>query len=209
MAERAYDLSACAVGVVEADAMLSAATVRAGDVVIALGSSGLHSNGFSMVRHVLLGMNRMRLDSPVEDIDGCPVLGELLLTPTRIYARDCLALLAETRVRVFSHITGGGLAGNLARVLPGDADAVIDRGTWAPQPVFELIARRGGTEQAEMERTFNLGVGMVAVLAPDDIDRALALLTARHVPAWVCGEVLAGSGEVRVVGKHGQAAPGR
>jgi phosphoribosylformylglycinamidine cyclo-ligase len=137
-------------------------------------------------------------------------LGEELLVPTRIYARDCLALAAETGVRTFAHITGGGLARNLERVLPNGLVAQADRGSWTPDQVFSLIQGRGRVERAEMEKTFNMGVGMVAVLPPDDVDRALAVLTARHVPAWVLGEVTRSTGEesgelgsrVRMVGVH-------
>ncbi|HVL84550.1 MAG TPA: phosphoribosylformylglycinamidine cyclo-ligase [Pseudonocardia sp.] len=182
-----YDLSATGIGIVEADAMLRPERVRPGDVVLAMGSSGLHSNGYSLARHVLLDIARMPLDGHVEEFGHS--LGEELLAPTRIYARDCLALAAETGVRTFAHITGGGLARNLERVLPAGLEAVCERGTWTPAPVFKLIATRGRVERAEMERTFNMGVGMVAVLPPDDVDRALAVLTARHVPAWVLGEV--------------------
>jgi phosphoribosylformylglycinamidine cyclo-ligase len=171
-------------------------------VLIALGSSGLHSNGYSLVRHVLLGAGRMRLDAVVEELGNQRSLGEELLTPTRIYAKDCLALIGETDVHAFSHITGGGLAGNIARVLPASLDAVIDRSTWAPQPIFDLIGARGRIEQHEMERTFNMGVGMVAIMGAEDADRALALLTARHIPAWVVGEVVRGTSEARLVGTY-------
>ena len=129
----------------------------------------------------------MALHGHVEEFGH--TLGEELLTPTRIYARDCLAVAAETGVRTFSHITGGGLARNLERVLPPGVEAVVERGSWTPAPVFGLIAARGRVERAEMEKTFNMGVGMVAVLPPDDVDRALAMLTARHVPSWVLGSV--------------------
>jgi phosphoribosylformylglycinamidine cyclo-ligase len=182
-----YDLSASGVGVVEADAMLGPERVRPGDVVLAMASSGLHSNGYSLARHVLLELARMPLDAQVEEFGR--TLGEELLEPTRIYALDCLALAAETEVRTFAHITGGGLARNLARVLPRGLVAVCDRGTWTPAPVFKMIATRGRVERAEMEKTFNMGIGMVAVLSPGDVERALAVLTARHVPAWVLGDV--------------------
>jgi phosphoribosylformylglycinamidine cyclo-ligase len=195
-----YDIAATGVGVVESDQVLGAERVREGDVVLAMGSSGLHSNGFSLVRHVLLQGARLPLDAVVDEL-GVP-LGQELLVPTRIYARDCLSLIAETEVRVFSHVTGGGLAANLERVLPGHLAVTIDRSTWTPQPVFGLVQDRGRVEQAEMERTFNMGVGMVAVVAPHDVDRALALLTARHVPAWVAGQVVAGNGSVRLTGSH-------
>ena len=200
MAEDHYDIAGTGVGVVEADQLLGADRVRAGDVVIAMASSGVHSNGFSLVRHVLLQGARLRLEAVVDEVGG--VLGEVLLTPTRIYARDCLSLVSETEVHAFSHITGGGLAGNLARVLPDGVGTVLDRSTWTPPPVFGLIRGRGRVEQAEMERTFNMGVGMVAVVAPHDADRALAVLTARHVPAWVLGTVTAGGGGVTLAGSH-------
>jgi phosphoribosylformylglycinamidine cyclo-ligase len=187
MAEGAYDLSATGVGVVEADAVLGPERVRPGDVIIAMGSTGLHSNGFSLARHVLLEIGRMPLEGQVEEFGR--TLGEELLEPTRIYAKDCLAVVAEAEVRTIAHITGGGMAANVARVIPPGLHAVLDRGTWTPAPVFSMIAQRGRVERLEMERTFNMGVGMVAVVAPEDVDRALAVLTARHVPSWVLGEI--------------------
>jgi len=195
-----YDIAGTGVGIVEADQLLGADRVRAGDVVVALGSSGVHSNGFSLVRHVLLQGARLPLDAVVDELGAA--LGEVLLTPTRIYARDCLALLAETEMHAFAHVTGGGLAANLARVLPDGVRVVLDRATWTPQPVFGLVQARGRVEQAEMERTFNMGIGMVAVLAEHDADRALAVLTARHVPTWVLGTVAAGEGGVVLQGRH-------
>ncbi|MFC4948465.1 phosphoribosylformylglycinamidine cyclo-ligase [Pseudonocardia sp. GCM10023141] len=187
MEDGGYDISATGVGIVEADAMLRPDLVRPGDVLVAMASSGLHSNGYSLARHVLLDIARMPLEGHVEEFGH--TLGEELLVPTTIYARDCLTLAAETSVRTFSHITGGGLARNLERVLPPGLDAVVERNTWTPAPVFKLIASRGRVERAEMEKTFNMGVGMVAVLPADDVDRALAVLTARHVRSWVLGEV--------------------
>jgi phosphoribosylformylglycinamidine cyclo-ligase len=187
MPNDAYDLSATGVGVVEVDAILRPESVRPGDVVVAMASSGLHSNGYSLARHVLLEMARMPLDGHVEEFGR--TLGEQLLEPTRIYAKDCLALVAETEVRTFAHITGGGLVANLSRVMPRGLVAVLERGSWTPAAEFALIARRGRVARAEMERTFNMGVGMVAVVDPAEVDRALAVLKARHVRAWVLGEV--------------------
>jgi phosphoribosylformylglycinamidine cyclo-ligase len=181
-----YDVAGAATGMVRADAVLGPDRVRAGDVVIAMGSSGLHANGYSLARHVLLTASRLSLDSTADL--GVP-LGEELLTPTRIYALDCLALAAATEVHAFSHVTGGGLAANLARVLPAGLRAGIDRTTWTPAPIFDLIAARGGVAAEEMERTFNLGVGMVAVVASEVADAALDLLRGRGVDAWACGEV--------------------
>ena len=202
MEPEAYDLAATGVGVVEAEAVLGSERVHAGDVVIGMASSGLHSNGYSLVRHALLGDGRMKLEADFDDLDEDRTLGEVLLTPTRIYAQDCLALVAEAEVHALAHITGGGLAGNVGRVLPHHVDVVMDRGTWVPSPVFRLIRERGGVEDVEMERTFNMGVGMVAIVAAADADRALALLMSRRVPAWVIGEVVDGRGEARVVGTH-------
>lgn len=187
MAPDHYDISATGVGVVEADDVLGPDRVKPGDVIIAMGSSGLHSNGYSLARKVLLEIDRMNLAGHVEEFGR--TLGEELLEPTRIYAKDCLALAAETQVRTFCHITGGGLAGNLERVIPHGLVAEIDRGTWTPAPVFTMIAYRGRIERAEMEKTFNMGIGMVAIVAPEDTDRALAILTARHMNCWVAGVV--------------------
>lgn len=198
-----YDISATGVGVVEADEVLGPDRVKPGDVVIAMGSSGLHSNGYSLARAVLLDIDRMNLAGYVEEFGR--TLGEELLEPTRIYAKDCLALAAETRVRTFCHVTGGGLAGNLQRVIPKGLVAEVDRGTWTPAPVFAMIAQRGRITRTEMEKTFNMGVGMIAVVAPEDTDRALAILTARHLGCWVLGTVnKAGKGAPRakLVGQH-------
>ena len=200
MATDHYDLAATGVGIVEADEVLGAERVRDGDIVIAMGSSGLHSNGYSLVRHVL-ERSRLRLDAEPDELDG-RVLGEVLLTPTTIYALDCLTLNAEVDVHAFAHITGGGLASNVSRVMPEHLDAVLDRGTWASPAIIDFIAARGGIEAPEVERTFNAGVGMVAVVPENDVDRALAVLTARHVPAWVAGRIQPGSGEAQVTGVH-------
>ncbi|MFY9806190.1 MAG: phosphoribosylformylglycinamidine cyclo-ligase, partial [Pseudonocardiaceae bacterium] len=136
MTDGDYDLSATGVGVVEADAILGPDRVRPGDVVVAMASSGLHSNGYSLVRHVLLDTARMPLDGHVEEFGA--TLGEQLLVPTRIYAKDCLALVAETEVRTFAHVTGGGLGANLSRVIPRGLVAVLQRGSWTPAAEFAL-----------------------------------------------------------------------
>jgi phosphoribosylformylglycinamidine cyclo-ligase len=184
-----YDISGTGVGVVNADAVLGPDRVRPGDVLIAMGSSGLHSNGFSLVRHVLLERGGLALTATPSLLGG-RTLGDELLTPTRIYALDCLALAAECGAHAFAHITGGGLAGNLARVLPPGVAAEVDRATWAPAPIFELIRDTGDVDRAELELTFNLGVGMVAVVAPDRAADALELLGGRGVPAWELGRLI-------------------
>jgi phosphoribosylformylglycinamidine cyclo-ligase len=192
-----YDISGTGVGVVNADAVLGPERVQPGDVLVALGSSGLHSNGYSLVRHVLLGRGGVGLgDRP--DVLGGRTLGEELLTPTRIYALDCLALAAECGAHAFAHITGGGLAGNLVRVLPPGVLAAVDRATWTPGAVFDLIRATGEIPRAELELSFNLGVGMVAVLPAERVPDALALLAGRDVAAWPIGSISAGAGPARV-----------
>jgi phosphoribosylformylglycinamidine cyclo-ligase len=197
-----YDVSATGVGVVEESELLSPERVEVGDVVIAMGSSGLHSNGFSLVRHVLLGAGRMRLDTVIEEFGGQRTLGEELLTPTKIYAQDCLKLIAEAEVRALAHVTGGGIPGNLVRILPEHVDAVVNRSTWKPQPIFDLIQTKGRIEDHEMESTFNMGIGMFAIVSAEDADRALATLAGRGVDAWQAGEIIEGSGMVQMIGQH-------
>ncbi|VZH86033.1 phosphoribosylformylglycinamidine cyclo-ligase [Corynebacterium rouxii] len=198
-----YDVSATAVGVVEADEVLGPDRVRNGDIVIAMASSGLHSNGYSLARHVLLEKAGLPLDGHMEEFDR--TLGEELLEPTKIYTKDCLALADECEVHTFCHVTGGGLAGNLARVIPEGLTAELSRATWTPGQIFRTIETIGQVPQVEMEKTFNMGVGMVAVVAPKDRDRALAILTARHIDAWELGTVRATEGEepsVILTGNH-------
>ncbi|MDO5454016.1 MAG: phosphoribosylformylglycinamidine cyclo-ligase [Corynebacterium sp.] len=184
-----YDVSATAIGVVEADELLGPDKVRPGDSIIAMASSGLHSNGYSLARHVLLERAGLPLDGYVEEFGR--TLGEEMLEPTRIYAKDCLALAAECEVHTFCHVTGGGLAGNMARIVPEGLIAEMSRTTWTPAQIFRTIQRLGKVEQSEMEKTFNMGVGMVAVVSAADRDRALAMLTARHIDAWELGTVRA------------------
>jgi phosphoribosylformylglycinamidine cyclo-ligase len=193
-----YDISGAAVGVVNADAVLGPERVRPGDVLIAMRSSGLHSNGYSLVRRVLA-------DTPLDTPFGGGTLVDELLVPTRVYAADCLALIAECEVHAFAHVTGGGLAGNLVRVLPDTVEGVVDRATWTPQPIFDLIARTGGVARPDMEQTFNLGVGMVAVVPAAQEQRAISALTARGVTSWRLGEVRPGRGSVTLVGDQGSS----
>jgi phosphoribosylformylglycinamidine cyclo-ligase len=193
MAPDDYDISGTGVGVVNADAVLGAERVAPGDVLIGMASSGIHSNGYSLVRHVLFERGGLSLDA-TPDLLGGRSLGDELLTPTRIYALDCLALAADCDARAFAHITGGGLAGNLSRVLPPGVTAVVDRATWAPQPIFELIRATGGVARSDLELTFNLGVGMIAVVPAERAEDALALLAGRGVPAWLIGRLESSAG---------------
>lgn len=194
-----YDLAGAATGVVEADRVLGQDRVRAGDVVLGLASSGVHSNGFSLVRHVLR-QSGLALDATVPELGDRP-LGAELLTPTRIYAKDCLALAASGAVRAFAHITGGGLAANLARSLPRTADAVLSRAAWTPPPIFSVLRSYGGIPPAEMDATFNMGIGMAAIVSPDAADAAVRLLADRGLPAWIIGEIAPGTGTVHLEGR--------
>jgi phosphoribosylformylglycinamidine cyclo-ligase len=194
-----FDLAGAATGVVDADDLLGPERVSPGDAVLALASTGLHANGFSLVRQVLREAGLDLHDQPAEL--GQP-LGAELMTPTRIYARDCLALAAACDVKAFAHITGGGIAANTARVLPASADARLDRASWTPPLVFDLLAARGSVPTQEMERVFNLGVGMTAVIAAADADKAVGQLAARGVPAWVIGEIVSGTGRAMLLGRH-------
>jgi phosphoribosylformylglycinamidine cyclo-ligase len=197
LAEGEYDVAGAATGVVEAASLLGPERVRAGDVVIAMASSGLHSNGYSLVRRVINHAG-WALDRQVSELGR--TLGEELLEPTRVYATDCLDLartfpVADAdAVHGFSHVTGGGLAANLARVLPQGLLATVDRSSWELPPIFKLVAELGNVPLPDLERTLNLGVGMVAIVSARAADAAVARLNARGVPAWVMGTVTAASG---------------
>jgi phosphoribosylformylglycinamidine cyclo-ligase len=199
-----YDLAGAATGVVELDKILGAERVVPGDVVLAMASSGLHSNGYSLVRRVLGTEYDWTLDRYVPELGR--TLGEELLIPTRIYARDCLAMFEAVEVHAMSHITGGGLANNVARVIPASCEVRIDRATWLPPPIFGLLQRLGTITQSDLEATFNMGIGMVAIMPPHAVDEAARLLTRRDLRAWVCGAVTAVSPEarepVRLDGQH-------
>ena len=188
LAPQEYDVAGAATGVVEADDVLGPERVRAGDVVLAMASSGLHANGYSLVRAVIASAG-WDLDREVPEFGR--TLGAELLEPTRVYAADVLALAGDEAagVRAFSHITGGGLAANLARVLPPHLVATVDRSSWQVPAVFDVIGSLGSVPWADLEATFNLGVGMVAIVAADAADHALAALRDRGVPAWVLGDI--------------------
>jgi len=182
-----FDVAGAGTGVVEADRLLGPERIRTGDVVIAMASSGLHSNGYSLVRHVVFDRAGWSLEREVEEFGR--TLGEELLEPTRIYSLDCLALTRTTEVHAFSHVTGGGLAANLARVVPDDLHATVDRSTWQPGAVFDVIGQAGRVERLELEKTLNMGVGMIAVVPAESAEAALTTLADRGVSAWVAGEI--------------------
>ncbi|WP_416211573.1 phosphoribosylformylglycinamidine cyclo-ligase [Microbacterium xanthum] len=215
-----YDVAGAATGVVEADAVLGAERVQAGDVVLALASSGLHSNGYSLVRHIVSGAG-VQYGDRADDF-GDTTWGEVLLEPTRLYTQPLLNVIAETgdAVHALSHVTGGGIAANVARILPQGTWVDIDRSTWAPPAVFQVLADLGGIELAATEGTWNLGIGFVAVVAADRAEQAAAALTRAGIATWQIGVVADGhrpegeyeqgakgvdGGAVRLVGAHGTA----
>jgi len=196
-----YDVAGATTGVVEADDLLGADRVRAGDVAIAMAASGLHSNGYSLVRHVFFTHAGWSVERTVDELGR--TLGEELLVPTRIYAKPCLAIARETETHAMAHVTGGGLANNLARVMPEGLKATLDRSTWTPAPIFDVVRKVGGVAQPDLEATLNCGVGMVALTAPDSVDAAIARLGELGIDAWVAGEVAADdAGGVELVGQH-------
>lgn len=194
-----YDVAGATTGVVEADAVLGPDRVRPGDIAIAMASSGLHSNGYSLAREVLRKTGR-RLEEHIDDLGR--TLGEELLEPTRIYAKDCLALAEQLDVHAIAHVTGSGLAANAARVLPPNVDLVLDRSTWSPPRICTLLGEWGGVEEAELERTFNMGVGMLALVAAEHADAAVGLLADRGIHAWVAGKVQPGEGSAVLAGNY-------
>ena len=200
-----YDVAGAATGVVEKDALLGPDRIREGDAILALASSGLHSNGYSLVRHVLLNTAGWSLDRQVPEFGRS--LGEELLEPTRIYSLACLELARRVEIHAYAHVTGGGLASNLARVIPAGLHARLDRASWRPAPVFELVGSVGGIATDELEHTLNMGVGMVAVLPADAADAALAALTELGQQAWLLGAIEraqspAGGGSAALVGRY-------
>ena len=183
-----YDLAGFAVGVVSREKLLDGAGAMAGDAIIAVASSGLHSNGYSLARKVIEGSMGRSMQDHLAELGT--TVGEALLTPTRIYARTVAALLeSDLPVRSLCHVTGGGIPGNLPRVLPEALGARIDLATYARPAIFDVLARGGPVDEDEMRRVFNLGVGLLAVVERGAADPALAVLAAQGERAWVIGEV--------------------
>ena len=191
--EDEFDIAGAATGVVDADKQLGSHLVKAGDLIIAMPASGFHANGYSLVRHIL-ATQKLDLHKIYEGFDK--TLGEILLTPTEIYSLDCLALIRaqQENIRTFSHITGGGLADNTARVIPDGLIAKYDRTTWALPAEMKFMAEVAGVPQHDMERTWNCGIGMVAVIDPSIADLTIKSLAARGMKAWVAGSIHAQSG---------------
>ena len=197
MAPEDYDLAGFSVGIVDREKILDNTAMRAGDAVIALASSGVHSNGFSLVRKVF-DVERADLKAPRAELGGRS-LGEALLEPTRIYVKPVLALLEKVPVRGISHITGGGFYENIPRSVPDGLCARIDRKAVRVLPVFDLIAKEGGVSERDMFNTFNMGVGMSLVVPADRREEALAILRDQGEEAWVIGEIVQAEQKIEIV----------
>ena len=191
-----YDLAGYCTGVVDRDRIIDNKTMQAGDIVIALPSSGVHSNGFSLVRKVF-DVENADLKTPMAELGG-KSLGETLLTPTRIYVKPVLALLEQVKVRGISHITGGGFYENIPRSIPDGLGAKIDKAAVKVLPIFDLIAKVGGISERDMFNTFNMGVGMSIIVPADEADKALAILRDNGEDAYVIGEIVESDDKVIV-----------
>jgi len=182
-----YDLAGFAVGIVEDAQLIDGSSVTVGDKLVGIGSSGLHSNGFSLVRKLLLDQHKMDLGKRVEEIGE--VLGEALLRPTRIYVKTILNLTRDFQIGGIAHITGGGITGNLPRVIPKGCKAIVHRGTWEIPPLFSFVKERGKLSEEEMLGTFNNGIGMILSVRPKNVEDVLARLHSLGEKAFVIGEV--------------------
>ncbi len=189
-----YDLAGYTTGVVDKARIIDNKTMKEGDIVIALPSSGVHSNGFSLVRKVF-DVENADITSPVEELGGSSI-GETLLTPTKIYVKPVLKLLESVQVKGISHITGGGFYENIPRSIPDGLGAEIDKASVRILPIFDLIAKRGGISEHDMFNTFNMGVGMSIVVAPEDADRALEILRDSGEDAYVIGRIIASEDKI-------------
>ncbi|MDT8370257.1 MAG: phosphoribosylformylglycinamidine cyclo-ligase [Longimicrobiales bacterium] len=187
-----YDLAGFIVGVVPRSGVLDGSSIEAGDVLIGLRSSGLHTNGYTLARRIVFETMDLGVDDPFPELDRS--VGDVLLDVHRSYLDPLLPLVEAGRVRGLVHNTGGGLPGNLPRILPGGVDAVVERSSWSPGPLFEVLQREGGVERDEMYRVFNMGVGMIAVVSSDEVDGVLASLAAAGVEPWVLGRIEASRG---------------
>ncbi len=180
-----YDLAGFAVGAVEKSKIITGATIVPGDVVLAIGSSGAHSNGYSLVRKIIERAGA----KPTDDLGGRP-LGDVVMAPTEIYVKPLLKLIAEINVKGMAHITGGGLVDNVPRVLPENTQAVLHRDSWQMPELFRWLQMKGGVADAEMVRVFNCGIGMVVIVSPDQADTAIQSLASQGLKAWRVGEVV-------------------
>lgn len=187
-ADGEYDLAGFAVGVVDRPKIIDGNAIKPGDALIGLASTGLHSNGYSLARRVFFDKAKLTVTSRLPELDR--PLGELLLTPTRIYAKQVLALIQDGSIKGIAHITGGGITENLPRVFPEGVRARIDRKAWTVPPIFQALSRLGQIEREEMYRVFNMGIGLILVVSADSVASVLAKATTLGDQGWIIGEIV-------------------
>lgn len=195
--EGEFDVAGCIVGVVDRPKIVDGSRIQQGDVVVGLASSGLHTNGYSLVRKVLFEDNDYRADQYVPEIGA--VLGDVLLAPHRCYANPVFEVMKSVEIHAMAHLTGGGFYNNIPRVLPIDCQVTVERRSWAVPPIFALLQDKGGIDPAEMHRTFNMGVGMVLIVAKERGIEVVETLERCGETAWIIGEVHKGGREVNVI----------
>ncbi len=198
-AEDECDMAGFAVGVVERNRIITGRNVAPGDVVLGLASTGLHSNGYTLVRHICFKQEKLQLEDHLDELDGAS-LGQILLTPTRIYVRSVISVLSAYKTKKIihgmAHITGGGLVGNIPRVLPPNCNAVLKKKSWPIPPIFHFLQKRGPVEEQEMYRVFNMGIGYVLIVAPDFADAVKARLEKAGEEVYKIGVITPGTGKV-------------
>ncbi|MFC7677490.1 phosphoribosylformylglycinamidine cyclo-ligase [Paenibacillus sp. GCM10028914] len=199
-AEGEYDIAGFTVGIVDKSKMINGSTITSGDIVLGLASSGVHSNGFSLVRKLLLEQSGYALDQELPELGAR--LGDVLLEPTKIYVKPLLALLKEIQVKGMAHITGGGFIENIPRMLPANVNVDIEYGSWPILPIFKLMQEQGSISNKDMFTTFNMGIGMVIVVAEQDADTAVQLLRSAGEEPYVIGRVTEGEREVTFTGAN-------
>jgi phosphoribosylformylglycinamidine cyclo-ligase len=192
-----YDVSGTIVGVVEKTALLDGKTIKPGDVIIGLASSGLHTNGYSLARKILFDQMKLTPRSRVAGLGA--TLGEELLAVHLSYGPLTRDILKKFDVKGMAHITGGGFIDNVPRVLPKKCDAVIKKGSWDMPPIFQLLAAKGGVPESELYQVFNMGIGMTLIVAAEKADAALRFIRARRQASWIIGEIVRGAGKARMV----------
>ena len=192
--EGEYDLAGFVVGIVDRKKYITGEEIKPGDVVLGLASSGIHSNGYSLVRKLFFEILGMKVDDYVEELRG--KVYEVLLTPTRIYVKSILKLLDQVNVKGMAHITGGGIPGNLVRVLPKSVNAVVKKGSWKVPEIFRFIEEKGNVPEEEMFKTFNMGIGYTVVVAPEDVERAVEVLKSSGEEVFKIGKITEGEGKV-------------
>ena len=197
-AEGEYDIAGFAVGAVEKSKIITSEKVKAGDVILGLPSSGVHSNGYSLVRKIVFDVKGFKGDEYIDELGK--TIGEELLTPTRLYPKSCLPLIEKFDIHGMVHVTGGGYYENIPRALPEDMGAEIDATAWPVPPIFKLLKAWGNVDWHEMYRTFNMGIGMIIIAAADEAEKIKADLESRGEAVYEIGKVTQGSHEVIVKG---------